>query len=149
MATPVRKSIYGRQIGIDDVGRLTGVGRPFTVKMTAAVGAANQTIVTMTVVDNEDAACAGVYNFDVWLSDATTGAGLTATTASGAVATSGTGVDLAQYTAKKAIYVQTNASGIYTLGILDTAKTAFKVCALNPADGNAVVGVTLTTGNYG
>ena len=86
----------------------------------------------------------------MWLSDATSGAGLTATTASGAVANDGTtGFDLGTYTTKKALYVQTNASGVYKLAITDTSKTAFKVCALNPADGNAVVGVTLAAGNYG
>ena len=123
---------------------------PQTVSMAAAAGGSNVTEVTMTVKDGAGNALARVFNLDVWLSDATTGEGLTATTASGAVAAkSASGTDLATLVSKKALRVQTLATGIYVLSITDTAKTAFKVCAQVPGLGKTVVGVTLAAGNYG
>lgn len=154
-------SIHGRLAGQDLVtNRIYSQGRPwaFSATVAPAAGASNQTCVVLQIVDFYGTAVAGVFNTDVWLSDATTGAGLTATTASGAVANGGNaggtvvtaaGADFATYTAKKALYVQTDATGKYTLQITDSAKTAFKVCAINPADGQAQVVTTLATASYG
>ena len=153
--------IHGREFGLDlPTNRTFTRGRPFSVTMTPAADAAasNSTTVTVQIVDYFGTSVAGVFNFDIWLSDAATGAGLTATTASGTVANGGNaggtvvtaaGADFATYTAKKALYVQTDATGKYTLKITDTAKTAFKVAAINPADGQTVVGATLSAANYG
>ena len=117
--------------------------------MTPAAGGANVSLITIQAVDYFGVAMSQVINFDLWLSDATTGAGLTATTASGAVAAGASGADLATLTTKKALRVQTDATGKYILSITDTAKTAFKVCAQVPDSGVTVVGATLATGNYG
>jgi hypothetical protein len=118
-----------------------------TYTAVAAAGAANVTAVTITAKDAANAAVTAVQNFDLWLSDASTCAGLTASTASGAVAGT-TGVDIDTYTAKKALRVQTNASGVYVLSITDTAKTTFYVCLQAPT-GKAIAGVHLATGSYG
>lgn len=143
--------IHGRRMGLDlETGRAFFEGVPFSFTMTPAAAGANVTEVTLQAVDYFGKAIAKVVNFDLWLSDAATGAGLTATTASGAVAAkASSGTDFATLTAKKALRVQTKADGSYILSITDTAKTAFKVCAQVPDSGVTIVGVTLATGNYG
>jgi hypothetical protein len=143
--------IHGRRAGVDNVsGRIFAAGVPFTFTMTPAQGAANVCEVTVQAVDYFGHALAQVTNFDLWLSDAATGAGLTALTASGAVAAkAASGTDLVVYTAKKALRVQTDATGKYILSITDTVKNLFKVCAAIPDSGTTVVGATLTAGNYG
>lgn len=118
--------------------------------MVPAAGGSNVCEVTITAKDADGAVLAGVHNFDLWLSDAASGAGLTATTASGAVdAKAASGVNLLVMSAKKALRVQTLATGIFILSITDTAKTAFKVCAQAPGSGKTIVGATLITANYG
>ncbi len=125
-------------------------GVPASVTFAAAAGGANVCEVTITVKDAAGATIAGVCNLDVWLSDAATGAGLTATTASGAVAAkAASGADLGTLTTKKALLVQTLATGVYILSITDSAKTAFYVCAQVPGKGVTNVGTQLITGNYG
>lgn len=124
------------------------VGTPLTVEMAAAAGAANVTEVTVTVKDAAGNTVADVHNLDLWLSDAASGEELTGTTASGAVAAkAASGTDLVAYVAKKALRIQTLATGVYILSITDTAKTAFKVAA--SINGKTTVGLTLATGNYG
>lgn len=123
---------------------------PASVTFAAAAGGANVCEVTITVKDAAGVAIAEVFNLDVWLSDAATGAGLTSTSASGTVqAKAASGADLEVMTAKKAIRVQTLATGIYILEITDTAKTAFYVCAQVPGTGKTVVSTVLATGDYG
>ncbi len=69
--------------------------------------------------------------FLLYLSDASTGIGLTGTTASGAVtAKAASGTDFGAITAKKALIAQTKADGSFILSITDTAKTGFYVCAV-------------------
>jgi hypothetical protein len=104
--------LHGRRAGLDnDSNRLALLGRPFSVTMTVATDGSNKSKVTCQLVDVEGTSISKVMNFDLWLSDATTGAGLTATTASGAVAAGASGADIATLTSKKALRVQTNASG--------------------------------------
>lgn len=123
---------------------------PATVGLSAAAGAANVCDVTITVKDAAGSTLAGIRNLDVWLSDAATGAGLTAVTASGTVqAKTGEGTDLTALTAKKHLKVQTKAAGTYVLEITDTAKTGFYVCVKNPLTGAPVVSAQLVSGNYG
>lgn len=126
----------------------TGVAK--TVTTAAAAGGSNVCEVTFTVKDGTGATVAAVHHMDVYLSDAATGAGLTATTASGAVAVkANSGVDLATLTSKKALRVQTLATGVYILSITDTSKTAFYPCAVLGSTSKAKVGTQLITGNYG
>lgn len=128
----------------------SGVNDPASVTFTPAAGSANVSEVTFTVVDADGVAIAGVFNMDIWLSDAATGAGLTTTTASGAVAAkASSGVDLVTLVSKKALRVQTKADGTYILSITDSAKTAFLPCAQVPGTGKTSVGAALITGNYG
>jgi len=133
---PTGKVIYTESGSSMDVQsgaslKINAVAIPHAVTIGTPVAAsANVTEMAITVVDGAGTAIAGVFNLDVWLSDSADGAGLTATTASGAVAVkTSSGVDLSVMVAKKATRVQTLATGIYTLSITDTAKTAFKVCA--------------------
>lgn len=157
MAGEIVTDFHDRAFGRDKDGnviiaqvgkRFGAIGMPFTATATAAAGAANITNVSITVKDHTGTAVAFPVMLDVWLSDATTGAGLTATSASGTVVAGASGVDIATLTAKKALRVQTTVAGLYILQITDTAKTAFKVCVQMP-DGKVVVPITLATGNYG
>lgn len=127
-----------------------GAKIPTEILITNGVGAsANIANVSFQVADLKGNAVAQVFNFDIWLSDAATGAGLTATTASGGVAAVATdGLVWSVATASKAIRVQTNAVGLFVLAITDTAKTGFFPAAQNVNSGEAVVGAQLTTASY-
>jgi predicted RecA/RadA family phage recombinase len=115
-----------------------------------AAGGANITLITITMRDANGAAVAAPVNFDVWLSDAATGAGLNAVDASGTVvAAAGGGTVLGTYTAKKALRVQTTAAGTFVLQITDTAKTGWYPCVQVPGTGRTIVGAQLVTANYG
>lgn len=123
---------------------------PRGIDFSAAPAAANVSEVTGSVVDSDGAAIAGVFTFDLWLSDAATGAGLTGTTSSGTVTNkAASGIVIATNTAKKALRVQTLATGVFVLEITDTAKTAFFVCANLPSMGSTQVSTALATGDYG
>lgn len=134
---------------------------------TANDAATNATDVSITVVDGTGAAVPNAP-FDLWLSDATTGLGLTVTTASGsagtlspsgqsgdcdlksvagvAAGTTANGACISIGISKKAWRVQGNSAGMYVLQILDTAKTLFKVCAASPLAATSCR--TLITADY-
>lgn len=124
-------------------------GKPFSFTMTPGAGAANICEVAI-ICKGPDGSTnvARPVPLLVWLSDAATGAGLTGTAASGTVQAKAGSVDLAVLAAKKALIVQTSASGNYTLEITDTAKTAFYVCAQS-LDGGPITPTLLATENYG
>ena len=125
-------------------------GAPGSISFAAAAGGANVSEVTVQVLDAAGSALAGVFHFDVWLSDAATGVGLTGTSASGTVQVkSASGVDLSIFSAKKALRVQTLATGAYILEITDSAKTVFYVAAELPSTGVAQVSAQLETADYG
>ena len=122
---------------------------PVSFTFAAASGAANIAEVTITAKDADGNTVAAPLVCTVWLSDAATGVGLTTTAASGTVqAKSASGADFAALTAKKALVVQTLASGVYILEITDTAKTTFYVCAQAP-NGAVSISTILATGDYG
>lgn len=145
------KNGFDRPFGDDDnavfiEGELT----PQRIDYSIAAGGANVCEVTATVRDGHGDAIAKPLLLTIWLSDAATGAGLTATAASGTVqAKSGEGADFGVLTAKKALVVQTKTDGTYTLEITDTAKTGFYVCAAIPFTGFNAVSRQLVTGDYG
>jgi hypothetical protein len=115
-----------------------------------AAGGANVCEVTIQAKDAAGDDVAVPVLLAVWLSDAETGLGLTATGASGTVqAKSAAGHDFAALTAKKALIVQTLADGSYVLEITDSAKTTFYVAA--QVLGGVVGGVSaqLETADYG
>jgi len=127
-----------------------GASLPSSISFAPAANGANVCEVTITVKDGAGVAIPETFNFDVWLSDAATGAGLTAVTASGTVAAkASSGTDLVTLVTKKALRVQTAANGIYVLSITDAAKTGFYVCAQGPWTGRTNVGTQLVSGNYG
>jgi hypothetical protein len=128
---------------------ITGKGIPTTFAISNGVGASsNISNVTFQMADCTGASVAGIFNFDLWLSDAATGIGLTATTASGGVAAAtGGGTVIGVGTTSKMVRAQTNASGAFVLAITDTAKTAFYPCA-SFANLVAVVGAQLATASY-
>jgi hypothetical protein len=95
-------------------------------------GSANISLITITVLSNSGQACPEVFDLDVNLSDAATGAGLTAVTASGAVAAGTPGTVLATNVSKKSLRVQTDATGAFQLSITDTAKTGFYIHVVGP-----------------
>lgn len=122
---------------------------PTQASFSVAAGAANVSIVTITVKDADGNAMARPIVMDIWLSDAATGLGVTATTASGAVAAGASGTDLVDLTSKKVKKVITDATGVYKLSITDTAKTGFYVAANVPGVDKIFVSSQLVTANYG
>jgi hypothetical protein len=154
MATPLTSAEIAAQLNDADVGGNSSIIANLmrdshrTVTAVAAAGGSNVSEVTITVTNTDGVVQAGVHHLDVYLSDSAAGAGLTATTASGAVAAkAASGTDLVVYSAKKAMRVQTLATGVYILSITDSAKTAFKICVGLGAQ--VTVAATLVTGNYG
>lgn len=148
MAQSMRKSIFGRQFGLDDNGYMVGESRVSQLLFSVAAGSSNVANVTIQAANYEGNSIAGVRNILIWLSDSTSGIGVTSTTASGTV-TATTGTDLVDLTAKKAKIIQTDATGKIVLAITDTAKTAFKVCYELTNNSGAIVGATLATASYG
>jgi hypothetical protein len=161
--------LHSRLFGLDDLGNAVlktkgqaaswkstspmpdyiGDGIATSVAISNAKGAsANITNVTFQVTDYAGVPVAGVFDLDIILSDASTGAGLTATTASGGIAAlASSGVVLSAMVASKAIRVQTLATGAFVLAITDTAKTLFYPVA--SLGGRAsIVGGQLTTASY-
>jgi hypothetical protein len=121
---------------------------PASVAFTPAAGSSNVSEVTCTVKDAAGIAMTRPVMLDLFLSDSSVGAGLTGTTASGAVAAKAGSQDVATLASKKALRVQTDASGVYVLSITDSAKSAFRVCAQLPG-GKVSVSAALSSGDYG
>lgn len=165
----ILNQIEGRSLGLDAAGNLVlnsaltsaaatsrssvgvvGKGIPFNTAITNNTGASsNIANVNFQVQDIYGNAIAGVFNLHVFLSDAATGAGLTATTASGGVAAvSGDGAVLDALVASKMFLAQTNTSGQFSMAITDTAKTGFYPCVQMLAGFAVQVGAQLTTASY-
>lgn len=122
----------------------------YSLSAVVTPGGSNVCDIAISALDSEGALLAGVHNFDVWLSDDAAGAGLTSHTASGAVGVkSASGELIGTLTTKKALSVQTLATGIFTLEITDTGKNHFVVCAKCPGTGLTVVLATLSDASYG
>lgn len=103
---------------------------------------------TLTVVDKNGDTIAAVHNLDVYVSDVTTGASITATAASGAL-TAATGAILSVHTAKKHVSVNTAVTGILTLLLVDSANTAGEhFCVKHPVMGKVIVGDATVAGDY-
>lgn len=120
------------------------------VSFAIAAGGANVSEIAISLLDGASALVAQAQLFEVWLSDAATGATLTTTGASGTVQVkSASGDDFAVFTAKKALLAQSLVTGIYTLEITDSGKTGFYVCVRNPFTGLTEVSRQLVSGDYG
>lgn len=131
------------------IPHLTGRGIPSEVNITIAAGATNVSNIFFQIADNGDATVATPMIFDIWLSDAATGAGLTAAAFSGGIAAiASDGIVWSVQTAAKALRVQANAAGLFGLAITDTAKSLVWPVAQLP-NGIITVGAKLVTANYG
>lgn len=146
---PIRRpSFHGRLFGLEADGSLVVMGQADGVTFSAASGAANTCALTIQVVNPDGAAIAGVYNFDLWLSDAATGAGLTAN-ANTSELTASTGALFAILTTEKAWRIQTDATGKAVVVITDTGKHTTYPCVALDGRGVTMVAAQLVTGNYG
>lgn len=158
--TPVSDSGTGNRVGVLVPAAASGVTATTaeanllddsiaSITLAPAAGGANVCEVTITVKDAAGTAIDNVHVLEVYLSDSSVGAGLTATTASGTVtAKAASGAVLSTLTDKKHLRVSTLATGVFVLEITDTAKTGFYVCAVNPLNGKVFASAALT-GSYG
>jgi hypothetical protein len=135
--------------GRDNVPFANDKNLPMTITTAAVAGGSTISLVTFTVKDGAGNALTRPFIFDLYLSDAADGEGLTATTASGAVAAGASGTVFDTMVAKKAFTVQTNDQGVFILSITDSAKTGFYPVAVNPYTGECLVGTQLVTASYG
>jgi hypothetical protein len=141
--------LHGRRLGLTQDNRIGAPGQPYKVTMSAATNGSNKSLVTLTVVDNEDKAVAACHVMHLILSDAATGKGLTGTTASGNVQAGSKGTDLQAITAKKHLLVQTDETGVYILDITDSAKVQAYVCCVVAGSTPFLVAGRILTANYG
>lgn len=129
-----------------------GIGLTSDVVPTVAfaAGAANVCTITVTWKDRSGNTVKGVRAFDIYLSDAATGAGLTSSAISGEVVAT-TGASLATVTTHKRWTVQSAATGIFVGSMTDTAKTqGLYVCVVDPQTGLPIVSASATvTASYG
>lgn len=170
MATDRRLiELHSRQIGIgfngnlllDTIGieagqiqsglipHLMGKGLPSEITITNAIGAsANLCNISFQVSDAAGNAVAMPVLFDIWLSDAATGANVTGTAPSGGIAVGASGVVWSTPISNKALRVQASAAGLFVLVVTDTAKTLYYPCAQSTWSGIVTVGAQLTTASY-
>lgn len=114
----------------------------------AASGTTDGIEATLTVVNAAGEALSGIHSLDVWISDDANGSGLTATGATGAL-TAAAGTILTALTAKKHVRANTNASGVLTLLLVDSANTAGeRFCVAHPVSGAIIVGEATVAGDY-
>lgn len=114
----------------------------------AASGSTDGIEATYTVVDAAGTAIDAIHNLECWISDDANGSGLTATSASGAL-TAATGTILSAHTAKKHVSANTDANGVLTLLLVDSANTAGeRFCVKNPVTGKIIVGDATVAGDY-
>jgi len=127
--------------------RHTYENKPVQATFTPTASGSNICLMEIALTDSQGVAITWPTLLTIWLSDAASGAGLTATTASGAVANSGTnGCDFLALVTKKALLSQTDATGLYILSITDTAHTGFYVAC--QVAGSLFVSAQLVAGNY-
>lgn len=81
----------------------------------------------------------GVIQFELWISEASTGIGLTADVYSGDVTTV-TGTEMTEITSKKHFKLLTNASGLWSgLAVASANPTDQYIAVVHPATGKVIV----------
>lgn len=120
--------------------------KPASASASVAASTTNISLVTITV-RNSWGRVIPYSAIIVYLSDSAVGAANSGTTASGAVTVGATGALLGTLTTKQTLLMQAGSAGTLILSITDSAKTAFKVCAI--IDGLPTVLATLATASYG
>lgn len=134
----------------EEINNLAGL--PVSMTVTLSAGGANTVLALFELKDKDAQLVVGStgFTFDVWVSDAATGAGLTAVTPSGALAVSTFGALLTTVTASKHLLVTTTGTARARVSLIDTAKTQnLYFCAQNPVTGKTVVSAATITANYG
>jgi len=120
----------------------TGGFQPAIVTFTIAIAASATTDgmdITITAVDENGDTVAGLRDLMMWMTDAATGAGLTADSFSGDL-TAGTGAIIGALTAKKAWMLQTGATGVFVGTLVDSANPAdVYVAVRDPVGGLPIV----------
>lgn len=144
----VLTSLHGREIGLDSNRGLVVKSMHRGWSFSVASGAANVATVTLQATDNEGFNVAAVINFDAWISDAVTGAGLSANALTSEL-TAGTGALLGILTTTKAWRLQTDATGLCVVSLTDTGKHLTNFCASVTGHAAPAVAATLVSGNYG
>jgi hypothetical protein len=127
------------------LGVLEGV--PAAVVITHTAGAANIVNITFTVNDAAGTAIAKPAFLNVWLSDAATGLAITTHVADTITASAGSVWHV--NTAAASLLVQTSASGVATLVVTDTHKTAWYACAALGIDPRPNAIHLMATGDFG
>ena len=166
-AGTIFKEIHSDLVGIDGLGNLVlntqnklaeqvaagnvpgfgGAGIPSQVTITNAAGGTQYySNITFQVSDIAGNAVKAVFDIDVYLSDAATGAGLTGSTASGGISVT-TGTQLDAMVASKSLRVLTDANGVVVMQIIDSAKSLFYPAAILGGR-SASVGKQLTASSY-
>lgn len=140
--------VVGGTLNIDGgVQQIAGANQPASVGIAVAQGAgANQCDVTFTVKDGAGVAIQRVFNLIVWLSAASSGAGVGGAPSVGFGAKAASGIALASLTANLALMVQTKADGTFVGTIEDAGKTLYYPCA--SVGGIVSAGAVLVAGNY-
>lgn len=122
---------------------------PAIVSFAIAAGAANHSVITITIQDNGAQAITGTpFDLDVILSDLATGVGVTATAPSTSLTVT-TGTQLNSYVTNKALYVQSDTNGIIVINIFDTAKTGYFVMVQGGQIPIPYISRQLVAGDYG
>lgn len=117
---------------------------PYAASVVLAAGASNGMLITITVLDSDGNTMAGIYSLEVYMSEASTGIGLTADTYSGDLVASTGGV-AAVRTSKKAWLLQTASTGIFAGTLTDSAKPADQYVVVVLPSGQRVVSVASGT----
>lgn len=120
---------------------------PASCTISGAAGASNVCTVSIQLKDGAGTNIARVVPFDVYVSDASTGIGISATAASTGFAVTAGGQRLLGVTATKSFSGVTTAAGAATLTLTDTAKTGYYL-VLSVGQG-IKVSAQLTAGSYG
>ena len=114
----------------------------------AASGTTDGIEATYTVKDAAGVAIDAIHCLECYISDDADGSGLTATAASGSL-TAAAGTILTALTAKKHVLANTNASGVLTLLLVDSANTADeRFCVKNPFNSKLIVGAATVGTDY-
>jgi hypothetical protein len=125
-----------------------GVPAGLKITFAYAAGAANHCVVTLRVQDFQGNNLQQVFDLDFYLSDSSTGVGVSATAPSGGYSIT-TGTSLNIKVTGLAGEALTDGTGKLVVNITDTAKTLYFPAAEAPGTGVTWVGPQLQTSNYG
>ena len=114
-------SVTSPVLSLTDQLLLDTVSQMLTATVAVAAGAINSIDATITLKDMAGTTVTGVHRVEVYISESSTGIGLTADSASGNL-TASTGTILTALTAKKHVLANTDANGVLVLNLVDTAE---------------------------